>query len=130
MKYKLKDLVTIKYGKNQKLVEDSINGKFPILGTGGIIGYAKESLYNKPSVLIGRKGTIDKIRYVDYPFWTIDTLFYTEINTDLVYSITNSAIARAGVAYAGNSAKKESWANLVYETNSMIWFNASVDYTF
>ena len=84
MKYKLKDLVTIKYGKNQKLVEDSINGKFPILGTGGIIGYAKESLYNKPSVLIGRKGTIDKIRYVDYPFWTIDTLFYTEINTDLV----------------------------------------------
>ena len=84
MKYKLKDLVNIKYGKNQKLVEDNINGKIPILGTGGIIGYAKESLYNKPSVLIGRKGTIDKIRYVDYPFWTIDTLFYTEINTDLV----------------------------------------------
>ena len=84
MKYKLKDLVTIKYGKNQKLVEDNINGKFPILGTGGIIGYAKEPLYNKSSVLIGRKGTIDKIRYVDYPFWTIDTLFYTEINTDLV----------------------------------------------
>ena len=65
-------------------MEDNINGKIPILGTGGIIGYAKESLYNKPSVLIGRKGTIDKIRYVDYPFWTIDTLFYTEINTDLV----------------------------------------------
>ena len=84
MKYKLKDLVTIKYGKNQKLVEDNINGKIPILGTGGVIGYAKESLYNKPSVLIGRKGTIDKIRYVDFPFWTIDTLFYTEVNTDLV----------------------------------------------
>ena len=84
MKYKLKDLVTIKYGKNQKLVEDNINGKIPILGTGGVIGYAKESLYNKPSVLIGRKGTIDKIRYVDQPFWTIDTLFYTEINTDIV----------------------------------------------
>ena len=49
-----------------------------------VIGYAKESLYNKPSVLIGRKGTIDKIRYVDQPFWTIDTLFYTEINTDIV----------------------------------------------
>lgn len=55
---------------------------------------------------------------------------YCEINADLVYSITNSAQARAGVAYAGNSAKKESWTNSLSETNSMIWFNASVDYTF
>lgn len=84
MRYKLKDLVALKYGKSQKSVEDNKNGKYPILGTGGIIGYAKEPLYNKPSVLIGRKGTIDKIRYVDSPFWTIDTLFYTEINTDLI----------------------------------------------
>lgn len=84
MRYKLKDLVALKYGKSQKSVEDNENGKYPILGTGGIIGYAKEPLYNKPSVLIGRKGTIDKIRYVDSPFWTIDTLFYTEINTDLI----------------------------------------------
>ena len=84
MKYKLKDLVTIKYGKNQKLVEDNENGTIPILGTGGMIGYATNCLYDKPSVLIGRKGTIDKIRYVDFPFWTIDTLFYTEINQKLV----------------------------------------------
>ena len=84
MKYKLKDLVTIKYGKNQKKVEDNLNGKIPILGTGGIIGYSKEFLYDKPSVLIGRKGTIDKIKFVDYPFWTIDTLFYTEINEKLI----------------------------------------------
>lgn len=84
MKYKLKDLVTIQYGKNQKAVEDNENGKVPILGTGGTIGYATNFLYDKPSVLIGRKGTIDKIRYVDFPFWTIDTLFYTEINQKLV----------------------------------------------
>ena len=37
MKYKLKDLVTIQYGKNQKAVEDNENGKVPILGTGGTI---------------------------------------------------------------------------------------------
>lgn len=84
MKYKLKDLVTIKYGKSQKLVEDNENGTYPILGTGGIMGYATNYLYNKPSVLIGRKGTIEKIRYIDFPFWPIDTLFYTEINQELV----------------------------------------------
>ena len=37
-------------------------------------------LYDKPSVLIGRKGTIDAPQYMDTPFWSVDTLFYTEIN--------------------------------------------------
>ena len=48
------------------------------------MGYATEALYDKPSVLIGRKGTIGKVRYVDHPFWTVDTLFYTIVNTELV----------------------------------------------
>lgn len=71
--------LTIKHGKSQKLVETN-NGKFPILATGGQIGWAKEYLYNKPSVLIGRKGTINKPRFIDQPFWTVDTLFYSEID--------------------------------------------------
>ena len=81
--YTLEDLASIKYGKNQKKIL-SKNGSIPIYGTGGIMGYGKEALYNKPSVLIGRKGSIEKIRYVDHPFWTVDTLFYTDINTNLV----------------------------------------------
>lgn len=81
--YSLADLVTIKYGKNQKKVL-SDNGEIPIYGTGGLMGYATESLYDRPSVLIGRKGTIGKVKYVDHPFWTVDTLFYTIVNTDVV----------------------------------------------
>lgn len=86
MKYKtyaLGELVQIKYGKNQKKVL-SEEGAIPIYGTGGLMGYATEALYDKPSVLVGRKGTIGKVRYVDYPFWTVDTLFYTIVNTELV----------------------------------------------
>lgn len=71
--------LTIKHGKSQKLVESN-DGKFPILATGGQIGWAKEYLYNKPSVLIGRKGTINKPRFIDQPFWSVDTLFYSEID--------------------------------------------------
>lgn len=81
--YTLGELVSIKYGKNQKKVL-SDNGYIPIYGTGGLMGYATEALYDKPSVLIGRKGTIEKIRYVDHPFWTVDTLFYTIVNEDIV----------------------------------------------
>ena len=82
-RYTLSDLATIKYGKNQKKVL-SDSGTVPIFGTGGFMGFATTSLYDKPSVLIGRKGTIGKVKYVEQPFWTVDTLFYTIINTDLV----------------------------------------------
>ena len=68
-------------GKSQKEVETE-NGIYKILGTGGVIGYTNEYLWNKPSVLIGRKGTIDKPMYIEEPFWTVDTLFYTKINNE------------------------------------------------
>lgn len=81
--YNLKNLLEIKYGKNQKNIEEP-HGKYPILGTGGVIGHTNQFLYDKPSVLIGRKGTIEKIQYIEQPFWTIDTLFYTIINEKLI----------------------------------------------
>ena len=83
MEYTFAELATIKYGKNQKLVE-SPDGTIPIYGTGGLMGYATQALYDKTSVLIGRKGTIDKVKFIDTPFWTVDTLFYTEINEEIV----------------------------------------------
>ena len=82
-KFALSELATIKYGKNQKKVL-SESGNIPIYGTGGLMGYATTALYDKPSVLIGRKGTIGKVKYVEHPFWTVDTLFYTIVNTDIV----------------------------------------------
>ena len=82
-RYTLGELVQVKYGKNQKNVL-SKTGEYPIYGTGGLMGYATEPLYTKPSVLIGRKGTIDKVKYVDHPFWTVDTLFYTIVNEELI----------------------------------------------
>lgn len=76
---KVKDIATIKYGKDQKSVQVH-DGKYPIFGTGGILGYTNEFLHEGPSVMIGRKGTINKPRYQESPFWTVDTLFYTQIN--------------------------------------------------
>ena len=82
--YTLAELATIKYGKNQsKVICES--SKYPIYGTGGFMGYASRPLYDKPSVLIGRKGTIGRVKYVEHPFWTVDTLFYTEVNEQIVF---------------------------------------------
>ena len=43
--------------------------------------YVNQAKYAKPSVLIPRKGSIGKLYYVDTPFWNVDTIFYTEIDT-------------------------------------------------
>ena len=73
------EALTIKHGKDQKGVE-SISGKYPIFGTGGQMGWATAFLYDKPSVLIGRKGSINKPKYINVPFWTVDTLFYSQVH--------------------------------------------------
>ena len=82
-KYRLSDILTLKYGKNQKSVE-SKDGKYPIYGTGGVMGQSKEYLYDQPTILIGRKGSIENVRFISEPFWAVDTTFYTIINTELV----------------------------------------------
>lgn len=79
----LGDVLRVRHGKNQSKIEVS-GGKYPILATGGEIGRTNTFLYDKPSVLIGRKGTIDRPIYRNEPFWTVDTLFYTEITKEAV----------------------------------------------
>lgn len=76
---RLGDLLKVRHGRSQHEVERE-DGIYPILASGGEIGRTNTFLYNKPSVLIGRKGTIDKPKYQDTPFWTVDTLFYTELS--------------------------------------------------
>lgn len=82
----IRKFLKIMHGQSQHEVECK-NGTYPILGTGGIIGNANSYLYDKPSILIGRKGTIDKPMFIDTPFWTIDTLFYSKIfdNVNIKY---------------------------------------------
>ena len=72
---RLGEALTICHGKNQREVAVA-DGPFPILATGGQIGTASRPLFDEPSVLIGRKGTINQPQYMETPFWTIDTLFY------------------------------------------------------
>ncbi|MBK8700570.1 MAG: restriction endonuclease subunit S [Saprospiraceae bacterium] len=79
---KFKRLAKIKNGKDQK--EVSIDeGGYPILGTGGEFGRSSQFIHDKPSVLLGRKGTINRPQFIEEPFWTVDTLFYTEIYNDV-----------------------------------------------
>ena len=78
--YKLGNVLTIKYGKDHKQIAD---GDIPIYGSGGIMRYGDRSLYDGPSILIPRKGSLNNIMYANKPFWTVDTMFWTIINEDV-----------------------------------------------
>jgi type I restriction enzyme S subunit len=72
----LKDVAEVHYGKSPASVKDDENGSYPIVGTGGQTGKARTFLCDKPAVVVGRKGTIDKPQLLKEPFWPIDTTFY------------------------------------------------------
>ena len=81
-KYKLGEVVSIKYGKDHKNLND---GPYPVYGSGGIMRYVDNYLYDKESILIPRKGSLNNIFYRDNAFWTVDTMFWSEINTARVF---------------------------------------------
>ena len=56
---------------------------YPVIGSGGEFSRANDFLYEGESVLLGRKGTIDKPLYLNGPFWTVDTMFYTELSPQI-----------------------------------------------
>jgi type I restriction enzyme S subunit len=72
---KLNEVLEIKYGKDHKHLE---SGEIPVYGSGGIMRYADKALYEFESILIPRKGTLSNLFYINKPFWSVDTMFYTK----------------------------------------------------
>lgn len=79
--YYLKDLLKIKNGRDHKHLGE---GKIPVYGSGGIMRYANKFLYDRESILLPRKGSLNNIQYADEPFWTVDTIYYSEIKDEIV----------------------------------------------
>lgn len=80
---RFEDVLTIKNGKNQKAVENP-TGKYPIYGSGGVMGYADDYICNAKTVIVGRKGSINNPIFVEEPFWNVDTAFGLEAKTDVL----------------------------------------------
>lgn len=79
--YKLSDILKIGNGKDHSSLDD---GEYPVLGSGGVMRYANQYLYDGESVLLPRKGTLNNIQYIKGKFWTVDTCYYTIINQEKV----------------------------------------------
>ena len=92
---RLSDLIAGRYGKYHKILADGI---YPVYGSGGIMRYAEKPLYDKESVLIPRKGTLNNVMYVNKPFWSVDTMFFTEMKLPNVAKFVFHFVTRKDLA--------------------------------
>ncbi|MBP8547704.1 restriction endonuclease subunit S [Vibrio paracholerae] len=114
---RLKHLASIKNGQDYKAVQSEVG--YPVMGSGGQFAFATEFMYDKPSVLLGRKGTIDKPLYINEPFWTVDTMYYTEMQPEtdakyLYYLATTIQFARYSTNTALPSMTQEHLSNYIF----------------
>ena len=77
----LGEVAKIRNGKDYKHLSV---GSIPVYGSGGVMRYVDTPIYDQPTVLIPRKGSLNNLFYVDSPFWNVDTIFYTEINREII----------------------------------------------
>ena len=80
---RFEDVLEIKNGRNQRAVENP-KGKYPIYGSGGIMGYADDYICDAQTVIVGRKGSINNPLFVEEPFWNVDTAFGLSANRDVL----------------------------------------------
>ena len=80
---KLGEVAEVKYGKSHQTLAD---GNIPAYGSGGLVRHVEKPLYEDESILIPRKGTLNNIIYKNEPFWTVDTMFYTKLDKEKVFS--------------------------------------------
>lgn len=96
--YLLGELLVIKNGKDHKALND---GNIPVYGSGGLMRYVNKSIYEGESILLPRKGSLENIQYVNKPFWTVDTLYYSIVNNE-----------KANAFYLFNYLKRLDFSNL------------------
>lgn len=81
----LGDFIELNYGKGLKKSDRSGEG-FPVVGSSGIVGYHNTPIVKGPGIVVGRKGTIGKITYMDKDFYPIDTTYYVSPKLDIGFS--------------------------------------------
>ena len=81
-----KDVLTIRNGKAypKEYLEE---GPYPIYGSGGVMGYAEDYLFDEDTIIVGRKGNINNPILVREKYWTVDTAFCLDIDKRILNPI-------------------------------------------
>lgn len=100
----LGDVLQLSYGRALKQAHRS-GGPYPVVGSGGVVGRHDASLTTGPTVVVGRKGSIGSVTWIDGPAWPIDTAYFVEpLSPSLDLRWTYWALQSLGLAGMNKSA--------------------------
>ncbi|MFH8119953.1 MAG: restriction endonuclease subunit S [Candidatus Aenigmatarchaeota archaeon] len=109
---KVGEILSLQYGKGLP-ERERVFGQYPVVGSNGIVDYHTQALVKGPGIVVGRKGTIGAVSWIDRDFWPIDTTYYVKPKTTnislrwLFYELTYLNPARFHLADVVPGLKKE-----------------------
>jgi len=106
------DILSLEYGKGLP-DRDRISGRYPVIGSNGIVGYHNRAFVKGPGIVVGRKGTMGAVSWIDQDFWPIDTTYYVKTKVEnislkwLFYELTHLNPARFRLSDVVPGLKRE-----------------------
>jgi type I restriction enzyme S subunit len=103
----LGEITELHYGKALKQ-QDRVEGLAPVYGSSGEVGTHERGLVQGPGIVVGRKGTIGSVYWVDSNFWPIDTVYYVEpkdVSFTLFYALLHTPFVSSDAAVPGLNRK-------------------------
>ena len=99
----IKQIATLNYGKALK-AEVRVPGSFPVYGSSGEVGSHEKALVKGPGIVVGRKGNVGSIFWVNTDFYPIDTVYFIsaeESSLFLYHALKNVQFINTDVAVPG-----------------------------
>lgn len=110
----LGDIMELAYGKALK-ESDRIVGDIAVYGSSGIVGSHNKKLITGPGIVVGRKGNVGSVYWVDQDFYPIDTTFYvkTSIRLPFIFYLLKRQNFFSGDAAVPGLNRNQAYMNLV-----------------
>ena len=78
------DVLELRYGKALKK-DDRRGGPVAVVSSAGVVGWHDEALVEGPAIVVGRKGNVGSVTWVDGDAWPIDTAYFVASELPLRY---------------------------------------------
>lgn len=116
-KVKLKDVLKIHNGTTYKHLN---TGDVPLYGSGGVMSFVNDYLYEGEAVLLPRKGSLSNIMYTEGKIWTVDTMYYATTNNEANPYYLYSFLSQLDLAHLDSGSALPSMTKSAYENIEIV----------
>lgn len=74
------EILQLEYGKPLQDIDRNPDGKYPVYGANGEKTRTDKFLCDKPSIIVGRKGSAGELQITTGKFWPLDVTYYAVFN--------------------------------------------------